>query len=180
MVILKEKILLLCSSLVLSFTFIFTHIDVDFIKDNFGDALVRKNVVFVSRGDKAPTISDSTGASGGFVEVSQDGKMILFETPVLSKTNQEVTISYYLENRSPYDVEMSELSCRIEEDHISNSSISNYVTVKPGNYYSGKVIKAGSLTDYSDSIKIKLVKPYLGDEVTFKILCDMDATITDK
>ncbi len=180
MVILKEKILLLCSSLILSFTFVFTHIGADFIKENFGDVLVRKNVVFVSRGDKAPTISDSTGASGGFVEVSQDGKMILFETPVLSKTNQEVTISYYLENRSPYDVEISELSCKIEEEQLSNVSISNYVTVKPNNYYSGKVIKASSLTDYSDSIKIKLVKPYIGDEVTFKILCGMDATITDR
>ena len=135
-----------------------------------------KNIRFSKQESKEAKIEDSTGAVGGTVSVSENGKTLEFETPVLNNLGQEVTVSYHIENRSQYDALLGELTCNVTKIGDTSVDWNEYITITPSNKYNGLELKSDSVTSEPDTIVVKLIKSYMGEDAAFKAECQMTAT----
>ena len=140
--------------------------------DNFNT-----NVVFSNEEGKAPTLVDSTLKATTAPTVSADGKTITFQTPVMDTIDETVTLSYNVQNKSTeYNAKLGSMTCTVE-----GTDAASYVTAIPANGLENTVVNAGSTTATADTVEVKMIKSYVGEEnAAYTIKCTMTATAESK
>ena len=140
-----------------------------------------KNVVFANTDDKKPTLSISSSKTiTEEPKVSDDGKQITFTTPELDSINETVTLSYYVENKSQYDLSLGKMTCTATYNGSGEAPTNAYVEVTPSNGYENQTLSQGT-TDTADTVKIKMIRSYVGEEkISYNIACEMTATAIEK
>lgn len=139
-----------------------------------------KSILFVKDGAKAAKIEASIPEKTGAVTVSEDGKTLSFETPILDTVNETATVTYYIENRGPYDAKLGEIKCDV------TGTNSEYISVNADINYKGLELVAGTeanptQTEEASTIEVKLIKSYASDEpASVEITCQLPAEVVNK
>lgn len=139
------------------------------------------NVVFANTEGKKPTLAISTSKEiTDEPTVSPDGKKITFTTPELDSIDETVTLSYYVENKSQYDLSLGKMTCNATYNGSGEAPTNNYITVTPANGYEGTTLSQG-ITENADTVEIKMIRSYVGEEkISYNVTCEMTATAIEK
>lgn len=112
--------------------------------------------------------------------VAADGKSITFTAPAFDTIGNNAELHYWIVNESTnYNAELGELTCEVTSQ---NEEVSNeYIKVTPKNNFRGTTLQSGTTTTSNDSVKVEMVKSYVGDaENTYDITCSIQATGSEK
>ncbi len=169
--------------LTIAFAAVSTTLNIDgttSVKSNQED--FDNNVVFsdgVDVENTAPYIEDLDGQKSTTMvpTLSDNGKKITFTTDALEYKEDTIKLHYWISNKSAnYDAKLNELTCTATPQGATEHE---YIKVTPANVFNTKVLKAGTTTETDDTVSIKMIRSYVGndtsDTLTYKIACSITA-----
>ena len=142
-----------------------------------------KNIKFSTATDTKPylTVNGVTVTEEGKTPtVADDGKSITFTAPAFDTIGNNAELHYWIVNESTnYNAELGELTCDVTSQNAEVST--DYIEVTPKNNFRGTTLQSGTTTTSNDSVKVEMVKSYVGDaENTYNITCRIPATGSEK
>lgn len=136
---------------------------------------------------------DVKATKGTTVTISNSGRTITFETPLMKELNESSTIKYKIKNYSQYNATFGSpaVSCYYVDAYSDDTTATktaeinsnDYVSVTSSNVLDGVTLPAGgvaaSLSNESELV-LKVVKSYEGSQpLELKVQCRINATASD-
>ena len=148
----------------------------------------KKYVVFADDSGYEPkiTVNDQFNLAAnsndmGSAEVTDEGKTIIFTTPIFYQIGDEVTLHYHIKNKSQYHARLGEVSCEVYNEDGSEiaESENKYLNVVADNKIANKRLDSDSISD-EDTLRIIMTRSFAGTSTSetkkYQVRCEMTPT----
>lgn len=161
-----------------------------------------ENIVFSNTGKKVPYLTfNGKVEEDNMIQLSDDGKILTFKTPLFTNVGDKVVIYYWITNENGEDAKLGALKCKKtiqglddelitamtddaknqEENNLNGEEvekIKNSLMISSKNELQGTVVTGGATTRYAGTIEIELINIPISAQgiVNYEISCEMNAT----
>lgn len=137
---------------------------------------VNRNIIFAKTGKQKAYIEfNGNTENAGELSISDDGRNIIFTTPVFENLKDKATIHYWVTNNNSEDIKIGKLICK-KTPNVETAT--DYISVTSNDELKDTILKSGKTSDREATIDIELIKSYTdaSNLLVYTISCELTAT----